>query len=143
MKIAMGSDHGGYALKEHLKAYLEGKGYQVAGITGGAGSGTGGGICHTSTLMYQAALSLPFLITEREPHTDDGTTYAPLEFDATVGVYSDLRFINTLPYDVKMEALTFPETGAITVRFVCMETLDPQVLAHWNGPAAPAEAGNM
>ena len=29
MKIAMGSDHGGYALKEHLKAYLEGKGYQV------------------------------------------------------------------------------------------------------------------
>jgi ribose 5-phosphate isomerase B len=29
MKIAMGSDHGGYALKEHLKAYLEGKGHQV------------------------------------------------------------------------------------------------------------------
>ena len=132
-----------YSFLNNVGPVTKGKGYQVAGITGGAGSGTGGGICHTSTLMYQAALSLPFLITEREPHTDDGTTYAPLEFDATVGVYSDLRFINTLPYDVKMEALTFPETGAITVRFVCMETLDPQVLANWNGPAAPAEAGNM
>ena len=29
MKIAMGSDHGGYALKERLKAYLEGQGHQV------------------------------------------------------------------------------------------------------------------
>ena len=29
MTIAMGCDHGGFALKEHLKAYLEGKGYQV------------------------------------------------------------------------------------------------------------------
>ena len=29
MTIAMGCDHGGFALKEHLKAYLEEKGYQV------------------------------------------------------------------------------------------------------------------
>ena len=29
MKIAMGCDHGGFALKEHMKAYLEGKGHQV------------------------------------------------------------------------------------------------------------------
>ena len=115
--------------------FRSGKGYEVAGITGGAGSGIGGGICHTSTLMYQAALSLPFQITEREPHTDNGTNYAPLEFDATVGVYSDLRFINTLPYDVKMEAKLYPETGAITVMFICMETVDPEILADWDGSA--------
>ena len=29
MKIAMGSDHGGIHLKNHLKAYLENKGYEV------------------------------------------------------------------------------------------------------------------
>lgn len=29
MKISMGSDHGGYALKEYLKGVLEGKGYEV------------------------------------------------------------------------------------------------------------------
>jgi len=30
MKIALGSDHGGFALKEHLKEYLEAKGYETA-----------------------------------------------------------------------------------------------------------------
>ncbi len=29
MKVAMGSDHGGFALKERLKAYLEAQGHQV------------------------------------------------------------------------------------------------------------------
>ena len=29
MKIAMGSDHGGFALKQHLKTYLENKGCLV------------------------------------------------------------------------------------------------------------------
>ncbi len=29
MKIALGSDHGGFALKEQIKAYLIGKGYEV------------------------------------------------------------------------------------------------------------------
>ena len=29
MKIAIGCDHGGYALKEHIKAYLESKGHEV------------------------------------------------------------------------------------------------------------------
>ena len=29
MKISLGCDHGGYALKEHVKAYLEAKGHEV------------------------------------------------------------------------------------------------------------------
>ena len=29
MKISMGCDHGGFALKEHIKGYLEGKGHTV------------------------------------------------------------------------------------------------------------------
>ncbi len=29
MKISMGCDHGGYPLKEHIKAYLESKGHEV------------------------------------------------------------------------------------------------------------------
>ena len=29
MKISLGCDHGGYALKEHIKAYLEPKGHEV------------------------------------------------------------------------------------------------------------------
>lgn len=128
--ISSGSE---YSFLENVGPVTKSTGYAVAGVTGGSGSGIGGGICHTSTLMYQAALSLPFYITEREPHTSNGTKYAPLEFDATVGIYSDLSFINTLPYDVKLEARLFPESGAITVMFVCMETVDPDVLAAWDG----------
>ena len=30
MKISLGCDHGGYALKEHIKAYLESKGHEAA-----------------------------------------------------------------------------------------------------------------
>ena len=29
MKISMGCDHGGYALKEHIKTYLEEKGHEI------------------------------------------------------------------------------------------------------------------
>jgi len=29
MTISLGCDHGGFALKEHIRAYLEGKGHQV------------------------------------------------------------------------------------------------------------------
>ena len=29
MKISMGCDHGGYALKEHVKSYLEGRGHTI------------------------------------------------------------------------------------------------------------------
>jgi len=139
IKLAMGFMDGTVMPKGEEYSFLgdigpttSGKGYVVAGVTGGSGSGIGGGVCHTSTLMYEAALSLPFLITEREPHTDDGTTYAPLEFDATVGAYSDLKFINTLPYDVKMHAYMNKKSGVITVSFECMETVDAETLANWN-----------
>jgi len=30
MRVAIGSDHGGYGLKEHVKQYLEAKGYEVS-----------------------------------------------------------------------------------------------------------------
>lgn len=139
IKLAMGFMNGTVMPKGEEYSFLgnigpttSGRGYVVAGVTGGSGSGIGGGVCHTSTLMYEAALSLPFLITEREPHTDDGTTYAPLEFDATVGAYSDLRFINTLPYDVKMHTYMNKKAGVITVQFECMETVDAETLANWN-----------
>lgn len=106
-------------------------GYMEAGITGGDGPAIGGGICHVSTLTYEALLGLPFLITERDPHTTEGNSYAPREFDATVGAYSDLRFINTLPYDVKIETLLCNKSGVINMRFICNETVDPEILRNW------------
>ncbi|MDO4483079.1 MAG: VanW family protein [Clostridia bacterium] len=121
-----------YKFYNNIGPVKKGNGYETAGITGGAGTGVGGGVCHTSTLMYESILSLPFYVTDRRPHTDDGATYAPLEFDATVGVYSDMSYVNTLPYDIKMHAYMDRTAGVITVSYECLETVDPAKLADWN-----------
>ena len=84
--------------------------------------GTGGGICHTSSLTYFSVISLPVFIWEREPHTDDGTHYMPVEFDATVGAWSDFVYYNILPYDIKQHAFVDPRNGAISVYYECLET---------------------
>ena len=119
-------------------------GYKVAGITGGSGTGTGGGICHTSSVTYSAALSVPFYIIDREPHTADGMPYTLLEFDATVGGYSDMSFYNTLPYDVREHCFHDKASGTITIMWECLETLDQEVLDNWdwktlNIPKSPEE----
>ena len=120
-----------YKFYTNIGPVTTGGGYKTAGVTGGEGVGVGGGVCHTSTLMYNVALSLPFHIVEREPHTRDGIAYVPLEFDATVGAYSDFRFINTLPYAVRMLATYDKKSGLMTVRLQCMETVDRELLANW------------
>lgn len=132
IEVASGAE---FRYNRSIGPLTKGKGYVVGGVVGGAGSGMGGGVCHASTLMYQAALSLPFFISEREPHTKDGAHYAPLEFDATVGAYSDLRFYNTLPYGIKLLTLYDKTAGVITVQFQCTETVDESVLATWDGSA--------
>lgn len=115
-------------------------GYRLAGITGGVGRGIGGGVCHISSLMYEATLTLPLLITEREPHTEEGTSYIPLEFDATVGAYSDFQFINTLPYPIRIHCF-FDKTGGIcTMLFECMETKPESLLATWDMAASGVDA---
>ena len=46
MKISLGCDHGGYALKEHIKAYLESKGHEV--VDCGTYSGASAARCAAS-----------------------------------------------------------------------------------------------
>ena len=122
-----------YRFYENIGPVTAYGGYKTAGVTGGEGLGIGGGVCHTSSLMYEAALTLPFYISEREPHTDEGIHYVILEFDATVGAYSDFRFYNTLPYDIKMHAMLDRAGGVMTVLFECLDTVDPEILATWDG----------
>ena len=107
------------------------QGYRLAGVTGGSGTGIGGGICHTSSVTYSAALSVPFYIYEREPHTSDGTAYTLLEFDATVGVF-DMSFYNVLPYAVKEHCFHDKASGTMTILWECLETLDKDTLDNWD-----------
>ena len=90
-----------------------------------------------SSLTYNAALSLPFYIYEREPHTDEGTHYMVLEFDATVGTYSDMIFYNSLPYDVKEHTFIDRNSGCITIYYECLETKTEEEITNWDWKKLP------
>ena len=90
------------------------------------------GICQVATLLYQAAQSLPFRVTEHYTHGEAGAAYAPQGMDASVEGTANLCFTNTLPYAVMIEASVRPESGVALVRFICMETMDMDQLAQWD-----------
>ena len=90
------------------------------------------GICQAATLLYQAAQSLPFRVTEHYTHGEAGAAYAPQGMDASVEGTANLCFTNTLPYAVMIEASVRPESGVAVVRFICMETMDMDQLAQWD-----------
>lgn len=65
----------------------------------------GGGVCQTSTTLYNAALLAGMPILERHPHVF-ATHYAPPGRDAAVAQYHvDLRFRNPYPFPVWIEAV--------------------------------------
>ena len=93
--------------------YKQKNGYQMAPNISSDGQGYGGGICQVTTTLYNALLGTPLQITDWAVHRRSGVQYVPQYFDAAVGSYSDLKFVNTLPYSVRIEAM--PQSGAVTV----------------------------
>ncbi len=84
------------------------KGYRKAKTftsTGGITKSYGGGICQVSTTIYNAVLEVEELdIKERHEHSRD-VVYIKDGKDAAVSYKSaDLKFKNTLDYDIKIEA---------------------------------------
>lgn len=92
--------------------YRKSNGYQMAPNISKAGYGYGGGVCQVSTTLYNCILGLPLQVTKWAVHRDRGISYAPQYFDSAVGDYSDLAFINTLPYSIVIHAL--PQDGVLT-----------------------------
>ncbi len=93
--------------------YRKSNGYLMAPNISDDGEGYGGGVCQVSTTMYNALLTLPLKITRWSIHRESGVPYIPVGFDSAVGSYTDLSFINTLPYPIRVEAL--PQNGVVTV----------------------------
>ncbi len=104
---------GDFSYKRLCAPITKGNGYKMAPNISRDGIGYGGGICQLSTTIYNAALGLPLQITEWSLHRDIGVAYIPRGFDAAVGSYSDFAFVNTLPYDIRLQAL--PQDGVLTV----------------------------
>ena len=114
-------------------------GWKKGGVIhiGSTGVAIGGGICHTASLTYFSVMSIPVFIWEREPHSDEGTAYMPVEFDATVGAWSDFVYYNILPYDIKQHAFVDPRSGCITCYYECLETKTEEEIANWDWKKLP------
>jgi len=78
--------------------------------------GIGGGICQTSSTIYDALLRTTLEVTQRRNHSRR-ISYLPLGFDATVFYgQHDLRFRNNMDFPIKLEAIV--EGTNITVRIL-------------------------
>ena len=104
---------GDFSYKRLCAPITKANGYKMAPNISRDGVGYGGGICQVTTTLYNAALGLPLQITEWSLHRDTGVAYIPKGFDAAVGSYSDLAFVNKLPYDIRLQALH--QNGVLTV----------------------------
>lgn len=94
--------------------YKASKGYKEAPIiSSNQAKGYGGGVCQVSTALYNAVLGLPLQITAQSVHRDAGVVYVPVDFDASVGAYSNFTFINTLPYAITISMAD--QDGVLTV----------------------------
>lgn len=95
------------------------RGYQEASIIidGETKTGIGGGNCQVSSTIYNAVLNISGLnITERHEHGKE-VTYVPKGQDAAVSYGSlDLKFENSLGYDIKLEVTT--DNSNINVRII-------------------------
>lgn len=91
-------------------------GYKDAGIivNGKLEQGPGGGVCQTSTTLYNAVLFSGLKVTDTQNHSI-ASNYAPLGQDAMVSDgYSDLRFSN--PYDHPVYIKNVIGNGTVTSR---------------------------
>lgn len=102
-----------FSFNEVCGPYNKKTGYVTARNVSASGYGTGGGVCQLSTTLYNALLQIPVQITDWAVHSISGVRYIPVAYDACVGNYSDLCFMNTLPYAVRL--LADAQDGALTV----------------------------
>lgn len=80
------------------------KGYQTAGVIVGKRlvPGIGGGVCQTSSTLYNSALEAGLQILERHAH-NLRVGYVPVNQDATVSWgTADMKFKNNQPHDIKI-----------------------------------------
>ncbi len=104
-------------------------GYLPAGtyMDGGVYDDIGGGICQTSSTLYNAVLMSELQVTYRRPHSM-AVDYLPPSMDAMVSYStgSDLTFINSTDYPIYIEAycsdITAPGSATLTVNIYGTET---------------------
>ena len=139
--------HGVFSFNRLLRGWTRDKGYRLAPVSydGVLTDDYGGGVCQTSTTLYNAALLAGLPILERHPHTF-APGYAPPGRDAGVAYENvDLRFRNPYSWPVTIHARS---EGALLVCRIEGQhpprqrvTLSSQILDRFEPPLAPAAFG--
>jgi vancomycin resistance protein YoaR len=94
-----------FSFNRQVGSFSRDQGYRKAPVSynGQLIDDWGGGVCQTSTTLYNAALLAGMKIEERHRHRF-APSYVPLGRDAAVAIWSvDLRFRNPYPYPVRIE----------------------------------------
>jgi vancomycin resistance protein YoaR len=106
-----------FSFNRRVGSYSSDEGYRRAPVSynGQLIDEWGGGVCQTSTTLYNAALLAGMQIVERNPH-HFCPSYVPPGRDAAVAYPSiDLRFRNPYPYPVRLHALVDRNEVAVDV----------------------------
>lgn len=94
------------------------KGYQMAKIILGGRivPGLAGGVCQTSSTLFNALLLAELQVTEHRNHSLN-VSYVPKGLDATVNYPNyDLKFINNLDHPVYIRSVLDPDVPSFTIR---------------------------
>ncbi len=103
---------------------LESNGYAPAPVyvNGELDTGIGGGICQTSSTIYNAGLYCGLNVQERLPHAEP-SKYVPIGLDATIDYGNiDLKLQNTFDYQLFMEC--YMEGDTVVCKFYGLENPD-------------------
>jgi vancomycin resistance protein YoaR len=112
---------GVFSFNRTVKSWSLDQGYVKAPVSfdGELVRAFGGGVCQTSTTLYNAALLAGLSILERHPH-EFAATYAPPGRDAAVAYPGiDLRFQNPYPWPLRIQAEA--RGGRVEVRILGAE----------------------
>lgn len=93
-----------FSFNEHVGPWSRDLGYRKAPVSynGQLINAWGGGVCQTSTTLYNAALLAGLPIVERHPH-QFSPSYAPPGRDAAVAYRNvDLRFANSYAFPIRI-----------------------------------------
>lgn len=122
---------GVFSFVRRVGTFSEDQGYRRAPVSynGQLISDWGGGVCQTSTTLYNAALLAGMKILERHRHRFAPGYISPGRDAAVAYSNIDLRFQNPYPYPVRIEGAT--EGDMLVVSIVGPKTLrvHPQILS--------------
>ncbi len=105
-----------FSFNQTVGLRTEANGFQIATViqNGQFAEGIGGGVCQTSTTLFNAALLAGMKITESRAHSLS-VSYVKPSLDAMVSEFSDLKFVN--PHAFPVYILSRAEGDEIAFEF--------------------------